>query len=62
MEKQLIKLSNRSVLSVNGADAEKFLQGIITCNVEKISNSSSSYGSILTPQGCLLYTSDAADE
>ena len=55
MEKQLIKLSNRSVLSVNGADAEKFLQGIITCNVEKISNNSSSYGAILTPQGKLLY-------
>ena len=55
MEKQLIKLSNRSVLSVNGAGAEKFLQGIITCNVEKISNNSSSYGAILTPQGKLLY-------
>jgi len=54
MKKKLIKLSNRSILSVRGSDNEKFLQGIITCNVEKIKNKSS-YGSILTPQGKLLY-------
>ena len=49
-----MKLSNRSILSVEGNDSEKFLQDIITCNVEKIKNKSS-YGSILTPQGKLLY-------
>ena len=54
MKKQLIKLSDRSVMSINGADAKKFLQGIITCNVLEISNNSI-YGSILTPQGKLLY-------
>ena len=54
MKKQLVKLSDRSVMSINGADAEKFLQGIITCNVLEIS-SNSIYGSILTPQGKLLY-------
>ena len=40
MKKQLIKLSDRSIMSINGADAEKFLQGIITCNVLEISNNS----------------------
>lgn len=54
MEKKLIKLSDRSILEVKGSESEKFLQGIITCNVEKIKNKSS-YGSILTPQGKLLY-------
>ena len=54
MEKKLIKLSDRSILQVEGKDSEKFLQGIVTCNVEKIANKSS-YGSILTPQGKLLY-------
>ena len=54
MEKKLIKLSDRSILEVEGSESEKFLQGIITCNVEKIKNKSS-YGSILTPQGKLLY-------
>ena len=54
MEKKLIKLSDRSILQVKGRDSEKFLQGIITCNVEEITNKSS-YGSILTPQGKLLY-------
>src|SRR5210317_923965 len=54
MEKKLIKLSDRSILEVEGSESEKFLQGIITCNVEKIKNKSS-YGAILTPQGKLLY-------
>ena len=54
MEKKLIKLSDRSILQVEGIDGEKFLQGIVTCNVEKIANKLS-YGSILTPQGKLLY-------
>ena len=54
MKEKLMKLSNRSILSVAGNDSEKFLQDIITCNVEKIKNKSS-YGSILTPQGKLLY-------
>lgn len=54
MKEKLIKLSNRSILSVEGRDSEKFLQDIITCDVEKIKNKSS-YGSILTPQGKLLY-------
>ena len=54
MKEKLMKLSNRSILSVEGNDSEKFLQDIITCNVEKIKNKSS-YGSILTPQGKLLY-------
>ena len=38
MEKKLIKLSDRSILEVKGSESEKFLQGIITCNVEKIKN------------------------
>jgi folate-binding protein YgfZ len=54
MEKKLIKLSDRSIVEVEGSESENFLQGIITCNVEKIKNKSS-YGSILTPQGKLLY-------
>ena len=40
MEKELIKLSDRSILEVKGSESEKFLQGIITCNVEKIKNES----------------------
>ena len=54
MKKNLIKLSNRSILSVSGKDSEQFLQGIVTCDIKSIEEKSS-YGSILTPQGKLLY-------
>ena len=53
-EKNLIKLSNRSILLVSGNDSEQFLQGIVTCDIKSIEEKSS-YGSILTPQGKLLY-------
>ena len=54
MKKKLTKLSNRSILSVSGKDSEQFLQGIVTCDIKNIKKRSS-YGSILTPQGKLLY-------
>jgi folate-binding protein YgfZ len=54
MKKKLTKLSNRSILSVSGKDSEQFLQGIVTCDIKNI-RKRSSYGSILTPQGKLLY-------
>ena len=54
MNKELIKLPNRSILSIEGKDSEKFLQGIVTCNIENIKNKLA-YGSILTPQGKLHY-------
>ena len=54
MEKRIIKLSDRSILSIGGKDSQSFLQAIITCNVEKMS-SNPGYGAILTPQGKLLY-------
>ena len=54
MEKRIIKLSDRSILSIGGKDSKSFLQAIITCDVEKIS-SDPVYGAILTPQGKLLY-------
>ena len=54
MNKELIKLPNRSILSIEGKDSEKFLRGIVTCNIDNIKNKLA-YGSILTPQGKLLY-------
>ena len=54
MNRELIKLPNRSILSIEGKDSEKFLQGIVTCNIDNINNKLA-YGSILTPQGKLLY-------
>ena len=33
MEKKLIKLSDRSIVEMEGSESEKFLQGIITLSL-----------------------------
>ena len=60
MEKdQIFKLDDRGVLYISGEDAKEFLQNIVTNDMNKVTNNSSCFSSLLT---CLLYTSDAADE
>lgn len=49
------KLSNRSVLRIGGADATHFLQNLITCDVEKLSDRAATFGGLLTPQGKILF-------
>ena len=44
---------NRTVLSVSGADASHFLQGLVTNNVDKIADGLV-YAALLTPQGKYL--------
>ena len=51
----MIHLSNRSVVSVGGADARKFLQGLVTNNVEKVTPTNAVYAAMLTPQGKYLF-------
>ncbi|RFB80106.1 CAF17-like 4Fe-4S cluster assembly/insertion protein YgfZ [Methylovirgula sp. 4M-Z18] len=48
-------LSDRGVVRVSGADARGFLQGLLTCDMDKISKDSMSYGALLTPQGKILF-------
>ena len=56
MEKnQTIPLEDRGFIQIKGDDAKDFLQNLVTNNMEKVSNISTIFSSILTPQGKYLY-------
>ena len=48
-------LEDRGILFIDGADAKDFLQNIITNDVGKVSDNSSCFASLLTPQGKFLF-------
>ena len=50
-----IPLKNRAILTLSGPDRKKLLQGLMTNNVEKISDQSALYTALLTPQGKYLH-------
>lgn len=49
------RLPNRGVVRISGSDARSFLQGVITNNIEKLSDNSALYSAFLTPQGKFLH-------
>ena len=56
MEKdEVITLEDRGFIQVNGLEAKDFLQNIVTNDIEKATNSSTIFSSILTPQGKYLF-------
>ena len=56
MEKdQIFFLKDRGVVFVNGKDAKEFLQNIVTNDINKVSDTSSCFASLLTPQGKYLF-------
>ena len=48
-------LPDRGIVRIAGSDARTFLQGIITNNVEKLSDNSALYSAFVTPQGKFLH-------
>ena len=48
-------LKDRAIIYINGIDAKDFLQNLITNDINKVSESSSCFASLLTPQGKFLY-------
>ena len=48
-------LEDRGILYVNGKDTEEFLQNIISNNIKKVTDESSIFSSLLTPQGKYLF-------
>lgn len=48
-------LSSRSVLSVEGPEAREFLQGLITNDMNRVSEETAIYAALLTPQGKILF-------
>ena len=48
-------LDDRRLLSVSGADAEHFLENLITCDVAKLQINEIRFGALLSPQGKILF-------
>lgn len=48
------RLDDRSLVEVSGPDARSFLQGLITCDMEKVSADAAGFGALLTPQGKII--------
>jgi folate-binding protein YgfZ len=55
MHKKAAMLEDRGVISVTGADAASFLQGLLTNDVERLAPSEARYAALLTPQGKILF-------
>ena len=56
MEKdEIIILENRGLVSVIGDDAKKFLQNLITNDINKVSKKNSIFAALLSPQGKYLF-------
>ena len=52
---QTALLPSRGVIRIGGPDAGEFLQGLITNDVEKATETSAVYAALLTPQGKILF-------
>ena len=55
MKNNVYILEDRAILYINGLDAKDFLQNLISNDVNKVSDNSSCFASLLTPQGKFLY-------
>ena len=52
---QIFFLKDRGVIFINGIDSEEFLQNIITNDVNKVTDTSGCFASLLNPQGKYLF-------
>tara|TARA_B100000029_G_scaffold78850_1_gene70316 strand:+ start:388 stop:1278 length:891 start_codon:yes stop_codon:yes gene_type:complete len=52
---EVITLEDRGFIQVTGVEAKDFLQNIVTNDLEKVTNDSTVFSSILTPQGKYLF-------
>ncbi len=48
-------LADRAIVSVSGAEARSFLQGLVTCDMTKIAPDAPGFGALLTPQGKIMF-------
>ena len=48
-------LEDRGILYINGPDSKKFLQNLISNDIEKVSENKSCFASLLSPQGKFLF-------
>ena len=55
MNNSVYILEDRAILYINGIDAKDFLQNLISNDINKVSDGSSCFASLFTPQGKFLY-------
>ena len=55
MNNNVYILDDRAILYINGDDAKNFLQNLISNDINKVTDNSSCFASLLTPQGKFLY-------
>ena len=55
MNNNVYILEDRAIIYINGLDSKDFLQNLISNDVNKVTNNSSCFASLLTPQGKFLY-------
>jgi hypothetical protein len=48
-------LTDRGVVRVAGEDAKTFLDGLLTCDMDKVTPETPRFGALLTPQGKILF-------
>ena len=55
MNNNVYILEDRAILYINGLDTKDFLQNLISNDINKVTDNSSCFASLLTPQGKFLY-------
>ena len=55
MKKNVYILEDRAILYISGVDAKNFLQNLISNDINKVTEVSSCFASLLTPQGKFLF-------
>ena len=55
MKNSVFILQDRAIIYVNGPDAKDFLQNLISNDMNKVTDNSSCFASLLTPQGKFLF-------
>ena len=55
MKNSVFILQDRAIIYVNGPDAKDFLQNLISNDINKVTDNSSCFASLLTPQGKFMF-------
>ena len=55
MNNNVYILEDRAIIYINGEDVKDFLQNLISNDINKVTDNSSCFASLLTPQGKFLY-------
>jgi tRNA-modifying protein YgfZ len=55
MTPKIVALKDRALVSVAGEDGQKFLQDLVTADIDGLAAGDATYASLLTPQGKVLF-------